>query len=577
MPRQRETRPTRLPKVPTGVRGLDELTHGGVPRGRATLVSGGAGSGKTLLALQTAVHAVRDRREAVLFVSFEEDPERLKANAASLGWDLPRLERRGLHFLDARLSPELVHAGGFDLQGLLAMLDAKARRVAAGWIVLDALDMLLALLPDAQSAKVELLRLHDWLVSRNFTVLLTTKVRTGPNGARPDTMQADAEFLVDCVLHLTHRVVNGISLRHLRVGKFRGSAFAENEAPLLITPEGIEVAGLLRELPASASSERVSSGIADLDRMLGGGYYRGASVLVTGAPGTAKSTLAGAFAEAACRRGESTLFVSFDSGTAETVRNLASVGIRLERFRRRGLLHMHSASHVESSPEVHFRSLRQLVAAHQVRCLVIDPLSSFGKHVDGTGSHAVAERIARWAKGAGLTVLSTSLTAAATPEAEATPMQISTIADTWIHLSYRVSAGERNRALTIIKSRGTPHSNQVRELILATAGLTLADVFTAGGEVLMGTMRWEREEAVRDEATRQANDAARRAEELQRGEEELREQLQHLQQAIARTRAEREALLLRQSDAAEHRQARTAATHARRDTAAAPASRRRRP
>ncbi len=571
LPQTKSIRPHSVPKVSTGIRGLDELTNGGLPRGRATLILGGPGAGKTLLALQTVVHAVATRGEPAIFVTCEEDPERLAANAASFGWDLPRLARKGLHFLDARPSPDLIRTGGFDLIGLLAMLGAKAERTKARWVVIDSIDMLLNLLPDARAATIELLRLHEWLVEHGFTAILTSKVRDGVKLPSRDDFSSEMEFLVDCAIVLTHRVTDGTSLRHLRIRKFRGSGFAENEAPLLITPDGIEVAGVLRELPTSASSERVSTGVPQLDEMIGGGYYRGAGILITGAPGTAKSTVAGAFAEAACARGEGTLFLSFDSGAAETVRNLASVGIRLERFRRRKLLHMLSASQADGSPEVHFQRIRRVVREHGIRCLVIDPVSTFGKHDTGTASHAVVERLTRWAKGVGLTLLCTSLTDGAAPELEGTQMQISTIADTWIHLSYRVHAGERNRAITIIKSRGSSHSNQVRELILSDEGLTLAEVFTAGGEVLMGTMRWEREEAMREEAARRAGEDAHRAAELLRSEEELTEQLRHLKSALEAKQAERRALLAHQAEGDASRTARTAGTRTRRQ-AKAPAN-----
>jgi circadian clock protein KaiC len=250
---------------------------------------------------------------------------------------------------------------------------------------------------------------------------------------------------------------------------------------------------------AKVSNERVSSGVKRLDTMLGGGYYRGSSVLITGFPGTAKTTLSGAFANAACRRGERTLFVSFDSDSNEVLRDLASVGIRLARYVKSGRLRMASARTISGSAETYLVRIKMLAKEHKARCVVIDPVSTWSKCGSDLSVHSVAERLIDWSKGDGITLLCTSLLDEMSSQAGAgSSLQISTLADAWIHLSYVVQAGERNRGLSIIKSRGTAHSNQVRELILSNAGVTLADTYTAGGEVLMGTMRWEKESAERD-------------------------------------------------------------------------------
>jgi len=246
------------------------------------------------------------------------------------------------------------------------------------------------------------------------------------------------------------------------------------------------------------SKERVSSGVERLDTMLGGGYYRGASVLITGFPGTAKTTLCGAFAEAACMRAERTLFVSFDADSNEVVRDLGSVGIRLDRHVETGRLRMISARTVTGSAETYLVRIKTLAKEHHARCVVIDPVSTWTKSGDGLSAHSVAERLIDWSKAEGITLLCTSLLDELSHREEGgTSLQISTLSDTWIHVDYLVQAGERNRGLSIIKSRGTSHSNQVRELILSDAGVTLADIYTAGGEVLMGTLRWEKESAER--------------------------------------------------------------------------------
>jgi circadian clock protein KaiC len=320
--------------------------------------------------------------------------------------------------------------------------------------------------------------------------------------------------MVDCAVVLNHRVELGVSQRNLRVQKYRGSNFDENEAPFVIGSSGFDVA--VSRTPgrvySKVTSERVTTGVRRLDTMLGGGYFRGASVLITGFPGTAKTTLSGAFAEAACKRGEPTTFVSFDSDGAEVIRNLTSVGIRLQRFVSSGLLHMISARTITGSAESLLVRIKTLAKQHGARCLVIDPVSTLSKAGNELTAHGVAERLIDWSKADGITLVCTSLLDEMSGRSGGgTPLQISTLADTWIHLNYLVQAGERNRGLSIIKSRGTSHSNQVRELILSSSGVTLADIYTAGGEVLMGTMRWEKEGA-----ERVANEVAEVAAKLKR-------------------------------------------------------------
>ena len=406
---------------------------------------------------------------------------------------------RELFFLDAQPAPGLVQSGTFDLGGMLAALEMKVGEMGAQRIVFDALDIVLALLPDAAAQRREVYRLHDWLLARKLTGLITAKAggdETTSVGQQPFGFM---QFMVDCAVILNHGVVMGVSQRNLRVQKYRGSGFDENESPFVIGKSGFDVA-VARTLgrDANVTNERVTTGIERLDTMLGGGYYRAASVLITGFPGTAKTTLSGAFAEAACKRGERTLFVSFDSDGAEVIRNLASVGIQLGPFVDNGLLRMISARTITGSAETYLVRIKTLVKEHQSRCLVIDPVSTLSKSGNELTAHGVAERLIDWSKSEGITMVCTSLLDEMSNQAEgSSPLQISTLADTWIHLDYLVQAGERNRNLSIIKSRGTAHSNQVRELILSDAGVTLADIYTAGGEVLMGTLRWEKESAER--------------------------------------------------------------------------------
>lgn len=538
-------------KAPTGITGLDEMTGGGLPRGRTTLLVGGSGSGKTILALQFLVHGTQRCDEPGIFVAFEETPTRIIANAKTFGWNLAGLQESSLYFMDAQPPHDLVQSGSFDLSGMLMALGAKADEMKATRIVFDALDIVLALLPDAAARRREIYRLHAWLLDREMTGIITLKA---------DGFQSDAagqpfgfiQFMVDCAIVLNHAVVLGVSQRNLRVQKYRGSSFDENESPFLIGRSGFEVAvsRTLGRGQAEVTNERVSSGVDRVDTMLGGGYYRGASVLITGFPGTAKTTLSGAFAEAACERGERTMFVSFDSDSNEVIRNLGSVGIQLNRFVENGSLNMVSARTITGSAETYLVRIKTLAKEHQARCLVVDPISTLSKSGNELTAHSVAERLIDWSKAEGITLVCTSLLDEMSSQSEGgSPLQISTLADTWIHLNYLVQAGERNRGMSIIKSRGTAHSNQVRELILSDAGITVTDTYSAGGEVLMGTMRWEKESAERRAAEVAAVAAKLRSTKLGAEEAELDARIKALQVELVAKQTERE---LQASSAAFH-------------------------
>ena len=454
---------------------------------------GGPGCGKTVFALQALVEGARRSKEAGIFVAFEESRGQIVANASSFGWDLSALEKKKLFFLDARLAPEVVRAGAFDLVGMLSILEAKAVQMDAKRIVFDGIDVLLTLLADPEAEQRELYRIRDWLAKTGLTGLITQKV----GGLEADTRYNFLQFMVDCVVILRHQVVDGSAFRNLRVMKYRGSNFAADEFPITLSDEGLQLTNRgPTELQYDVSDERVSTGLPRLDNMLRGGYHRGSNVLISGAPGTAKSTLSGLFAAAACERGERTLYVSFDEGAAQIIRNLRSVGIRLAPHQISGLLKMYSTRTRGPNVEDQFGALRAMVRAHRPRCLVIDPLSALSTKLAHLASADAAQQFLDFLKVEGITVVNTSLMDGISTD-EATATGISTIADTWLHLSYVVHEGERNRALTIVKSRGTGHSNQVRELTLSDEGVDLTDVFVAQGKVLMGVARWEWEQEER--------------------------------------------------------------------------------
>ncbi|HEY0790119.1 MAG TPA: circadian clock protein KaiC, partial [Chthoniobacterales bacterium] len=483
-------------KALTGLPGFDQMTRGGVPRGRVTLVTGGAGSGKTVFALQTLVNGASRFDEPGLFVAFEESAESLLANADSFEWPLGKLNGQKLCFLDAMPPVEAVAIGEFDFAGLLAVLSDQVQTMKARRIVFDSLDVLLHLLPGVVERRREINRLHAWLLANGLTAVITAKLNWSEE-ALPleDGALQYLPFIVDCVVALTHGLENGFSRRRVQVIKYRGSSFSENEAPFTIGPVGIEVASADTPLTSfPLSTEKVSTGLLALDEMLYGGVLRGSTTMITGDPGTARTTLAGAFAEAAAKRGERTVYVAFDETREEIVRNLGSVNIRLQQHVEKGTLRMHSESVGSGGAEEHLQRIKTLVQDQQATCLVIDPFSAFSNAGSLASTQAVATRFLRWAKSEGVTLVCTSLPMSAEPAFSGTILKITTVADTWIHLSF-FDGGERNRGLTVIKSRGTNHSNQVRELILGSSGLSIAPPYTGEGKVLMGAMRWQKERA----------------------------------------------------------------------------------
>jgi circadian clock protein KaiC len=486
------------------------------------------------------MHGARGCGEPGVFVAFEESSARILGNLQDFGWQLETLVPKKLSFMDAQPTTDLLAAGDFDVSGMLAALGAVVDKMRARRIVFDALDVLLAHLPDLAARRREIYRIHEWLLEHDMTGLITAKAAnddTSTLGLQPFGFM---QFMVDCSVVLNHRVVLGVSQRNLRVQKYRGSGFDENESPFVISSTGFDVAiaRSLGRLDVRVTSERVTSGIERLDTMLGGGYYRASSVLITGSPGTAKTTLCGAFAEAACRRGERTLFVSFDSDGSEVARNLVSVGIHLDAQIRRGMLRLISARTIIGSAETLMVKIKALARKFGVRCLVIDPVSTLSKAGNELTAHGVAERLLDWCKTDNITLLCSSLLDdKAEQQTNGNALQISTLADTWIHLNYLVQSGERNRAISIVKSRGTAHSNQVRELVLSNAGITLADIYTSGGEVLMGTLRWEKETALRNAGELSETEVEIKQLRLNAEEAELRVRLQSLRTELQASRA----------------------------------------
>ena len=523
--------PTRLsfPKAPTGIQGLDEITGGGLPSGRPTLVCGDAGCGKTLLAMEFLVRGATRFDEPGVFMAFEETGAELTANVASLGFDLDALTAQGRLVLDhVRIErSEIEEAGDFDLEGLFVRLGYAIDAIGARRVVLDTIESLFAGLPNPLILRAELRRLFRWLKDKGVTAVIT-----GERGAGQLTRQGLEEYVSDCVIVLDHRVSNLVSTRRLRVVKYRGSTHGTNEYPFVIDADGIAVLPITSlALQHTASTERVATGIPRLDAMLGGaGFYRGSSVLVSGTAGTGKTSLAGHFAAAACGRGERVLYFAFEESPSQIQRNMSSVGIDLGPWVAQGLLQFHATRPTFTGLEMHLTTMHKAILQFQAQIVIVDPLNSF---VSGANEYEVKSMLMRlvdFLKMSQITGFFTSLTAGGTP-LDHTDAAISSLIDTWLVLLAIETGGERNRALSVLKSRGMAHSNQTREFRLTGQGVELCDVYVGPGGVLTGSAR------LAQEAEEQAAQLARR-QEIERSQRELDRRRATLETQIAALRAE---------------------------------------
>jgi len=483
------TKPPPMEKLPTRIAGLDVATYGGLPRAGTTLIAGAAGSGKTVMALQIVALAAGAGIGSVV-MSFEEPPDQLRRNASGFPWgDALDAEDR-VRFADGRPLASTYTSGAFDLEGCVAVLDALVGEVDASWVVVDGIDQILAEEPDRKAAIREIARLDAWSRRRNVALLLTGK-RVGPGDSGHAYLQA-VEFLLSTVVTLSVRHAERRVSRTVQVVKYRGSRHVGDEIPMVLGRDGVDV---FRATPLgenAATQERISSGVAALDEVLGGGIYRGSTLLLSGAPGTSKSTLASSFAHAATQRGEQVLYVSFDESAEGIRRNAASVGLDLGPAITDGRLVLDARSAWESAPEDHVIEIQRLLVQLQPKLLVIDPVSALLDD-EGVDTSIVLGYLLRLTRSTDVTTVLTSLTSTGVSSGETTASRASTIADTWISLEYRILAGERNRALSVVKSRGTAHSNVVRELMLGSHGIDLVETYRQGATVLFGSARIEAE------------------------------------------------------------------------------------
>lgn len=518
--------PQGISKSPTGISGFDELTLGGVPTGRPTLVCGSAGCGKTLFATTFLIHGARDYGEPGVFVTFEERPGDIVSNVASLGFELNKLvEDQKIAFEYIALDrSELEEAGDYDLEGLFLRLEAAIDSVGAKRVVLDTIESLFSVFSNQAILRAEIRRLFDWLKDKGMTTVITAE-----RGDGTLTRQGLEEYVSDCVILLDHRVQNQISTRRLRIVKYRGTAHGTNEYPFLIDQEGFSV------LPVSSlglnhkvSEERISSGIADLDDMLaGGGFHRATSILISGVAGSGKSTVATSFANAACTAGERALIFSFEESADQAVRNMKSLGVDIGRWITSGNLRYIATRPTFYSLEMHLAVMLREVIRFNPSLVVLDPISSFMESGDRMEIQSMLLRIVDFLKSRGVTAVFTHLMHGQDGNAQ-TDAGLSSLMDAWILLLNREVNGEFNRELYLLKARGLSHSNQVREFLMSKDGIKLVPPYLGESGALTGSAR-------------KTEEAKSRQTEIRRQAEALRAQ-QQIEQKRRRAKAQMEAL-----------------------------------
>jgi circadian clock protein KaiC len=513
-----------LPKAPTGIRGLDEITGGGLPQGRPTLICGSAGCGKTLFGMEFLVKGVAEFGEPGVFLAFEESEEELAQNVRSLGFDLDRLVAEGKVVVDYVHvdRSEIEENGEYDLEGLFIRLGLAIDSVGARRVVLDTLETLFGGLSNEAVLRAELRRLFRWLKDKGVTAVITAE-----RGDGTLTRQGLEEYVSDCVILLDHRVHGQISTRRLRVVKYRGTRHGTNEYPFLIDEDGITVLPVTSlGLQHEASDERVSSGVDRLDAMLGGrGYYRGSSILVSGTSGTGKTSLAAHFAGAACRRGERCLYFAFEESQSQVVRNTRSIGLDLQPWIDGGLLRFHATRPTFHGLEMHLATMLRLVRDFRPQVVVVDPISNMLVAGTADDAQAMLLRLVDSLKHQQITALFTNLTSAGDASLEQTDLGVSSIVDTWLLLRDIELGGERNRGMYVLKSRGMAHSNQIREFLLTDRGIELRDVYVGPEGVLTGSMRLAQEARERAAAIVRAREEDRRRRELERRRASIEAQL----------------------------------------------------
>lgn len=469
--KRKELKLSELEKCPTGIQGLDEITEGGLPRGRPTLICGSAGCGKTLLAMEFITRGITQFNEPGVFMAFEENAEELAINVASLGMDVKGLiqqKKLAVDYVHIERS-EIEETGEYDLEGLFIRLGNMIDSVGAKRVVLDTIEALFAGLPNEAILRAELRRLFRWLKAKKVTAVIT-----GEQGDKHLTRHGLEEYVSDCVIFLDHRIINQVATRRLRIIKYRGSKHGTNEYPTLIDETGLLVLPISSlSLTYPVSTERVSTGISEMDSMFGGkGYFRGNSILFSGTAGTGKSSMAVAFADSTCSKGEKCLYFSFEESPEQIVRNMESIGFDIGKWVKKGLLKFHSSRPTLFGLEAHLVSIHKLVEDFQPNTVVVDPITNLTSIGETAEIKSMMTRIIDFLKNKQITAVFTSLTNAGSAS-EQSEVEISSLMDTWILLRNMEVNGDRDRLLYILKSRGMAHSSQVRQFLLTDDGIEL--------------------------------------------------------------------------------------------------------
>ena len=507
-----------LPKAPTGIQGLDEVTGGGFPRGRPTLICGGAGCGKTLMSIEFLVRGATEYGEPGVLMVFEETADELAKNVRSLGFDLQELiERKKLIIDFVRVERnEIEETGDYDLEGLFVRLNHAIDSIGARRVALDTIETLFSGLSNEAILRAELRRLFRWLKDKGVTAVIT-----GERGEGSLTRHGLEEYVSDCVILLDHRIIDQVSTRRLRVVKYRGSVHGTNEYPFLIDENGINILPITSMgLQHEVSTERVPTGVSRLDAMLGGkGYYRGSTVLISGTAGSGKTSLAAHFIDAACERGERCLYFAYEESPNQISRNMRSIGIDLDRWVKKGLLRFHATRSTLYGLEMHLVTAYKLIREFKPEFVVLDPIGNLTLAGTESDTTSMLTRLMDFLKTHKITALWTNLTYG--DEQEKTDVGISSLVDTWLLLRGIELGGERNRALYVLKSRGMAHSNQIREFLLTDHGIELTDIYLGPEGVLTGSARQAQEAKESAEALAREQEIAARRRELERKRQAL--------------------------------------------------------
>lgn len=536
-----------FPKTPTGVDGLDEITNGGFPKGRPTLICGGAGCGKTLMSMQFLIKGITDHNETGVFMSFEEPSDDLTLNVKSLGFDIEKLKKDKKLVVDhVRVErSEIEEAGEYDLDGLFIRLGYAIDSVKATRVVLDTIESLFAGLDNQAILRAELRRLFHWLKAKGVTAIIT-----GERGEATLTRQGLEEYVSDCVIVLDHRVIEQVSTRRLRIVKYRGSTHGTNEYPFLIDEEGISVLPITSlKLDNEVSSDVVSTGVPGLNDMFdGGGFFRGSNILISGTAGTAKTTVACYFANEQCEKNEKTIYFAFEESPQQLVRNMRSIGIDLQKHIKKGTLQIHSSRPSLNGLELHLLTLRKLIKEFQPTTIIIDPISNL---ITVGSEHEVRSMLVRlidMLKAHNITALFTSLNKQTDNfRPDLAEESVSSLVDTWITVRDMEGIGERNRGIFIIKARGMGHSNQVREFVITSKGIELLDVELGPNGILTGTARQTQkfkktisDIKLQNEISRKDREIERKRKVLEANIEALRNEFESAQEELSSLKATEE-------------------------------------